>query len=331
MPTIEYAGREYTLSPGDSVLDCLLRNGVPVSYSCRSGVCQSCMVKAQAGPVPDQAQKGLKDTWKAQGYFLACSCYPQESLKIAPADGARVPARISSIEPLNEAVLRVRLRPEESFEYAAGQYLNLFKDDVLARSYSIASLPSEAEIELHVRVVPGGEMSGWLANEAEPGTPVQIQGPLGSCFYVPGNPEQSLILAGAGTGLAPLYGIVRDALAQEHTGPIWLFHGGVTAGGLYLVEELRTLEREHPNFRYVPSVLQGNPPEGGQQGPLDRCISSALTDLEGWRGYVCGDPVLVDKLRKDLFLSGIASNAIYADAFLPSNSALIPAATVPKA
>ena len=49
------------------------------------------------------------------------------------------------------------------------------------------------------------------------------------------------MLAGAGTGLAPLYGIARDALAQGHTGPVWLFHGGVDLRGLYLAEELKAL------------------------------------------------------------------------------------------
>jgi CDP-4-dehydro-6-deoxyglucose reductase, E3 len=321
LPTVEYAGREYGLSPGESVLDCLLKNGVAISYSCRSGTCQSCMVKAQSGTIPEKAQQGLKDTWKAQGYFLACSCYPETALKIASAENLRVPAVITSIAPLSDNVLQVKLRAQEKFEYIAGQYLNLFKDESLARSYSIASLPSEEDIELHVRLVPNGAMSGWLAKEAGPGTQVHIQGPLGSCFYVAGHPEQSLVLAGAGTGLAPLYGIVRDALSQGHTGPIWLFHGGVNARGLYLVNELRALAQKHANFRYVPSVLQGEAPEGGHNAALDDCILSAFADLEGWRGYVCGDPGLVNKLRKDLFLAGIASNAIYADAFLPSSNA----------
>ena len=56
-------------------------------------------------------------------------------------------------------------------------------------------------------------MSGWLGTEARPGEAVRLQGPVGECFYVPGQPEQPLLLAGTGTGLAPLYGIVRDALA----------------------------------------------------------------------------------------------------------------------
>jgi hypothetical protein len=47
-------------------------------------------------------------------------------------------------------------------------------------------------------------------------------------------------------------------------------------------------------------------------------IASRFPKLDGWRGFVCGDPTLVQSLKKKLFLSGIASRDIYADAFLPS-------------
>src|ERR1019366_6954129 len=124
-------------------------------------------------------------------------------------------------------------------EYRAGQFVSLFREDGLARSYSLASLPGEGALELHVRKIPGGAMSGWLYSQAlhsqalhsqsldraqpgaQSGVPVWIQGPSGNCFYVPGKADEPLLLAGAGTGLAPLYGIARDALQQGHSGPIW--------------------------------------------------------------------------------------------------------------
>jgi CDP-4-dehydro-6-deoxyglucose reductase, E3 len=40
--------------------------------------------------------------------------------------------------------------------------------------------------------------------------------------------------------------------------------------------------------------------------------------LAAWIGYICGDPPLVNSLCKKLFLAGMASEAIFSDAFLPS-------------
>lgn len=324
MPTIHYAGQGFGVQPGESVLDCLLRNGIAISHSCKAGACQSCLVKGSGGPIPEAAQRSLRDTLRVQGYFLACSCRPSADIDVSPVGNEqRIGARISGLESLNETVLRVRLRTDAPLDYHAGQYVSLFRDDGLARSYSLASLPDEEELELHVRRIPGGAMSGWLHREALPDTPVRLQGPAGNCFYASANPEEPLLLAGAGTGLAPLYGIVRDALQHGHRGPIWLFHGALTPEGIYLTRELRELERANFNFHCVRSVLRDGDSSEVQDatietGELDRCILARFPSLAGWKGYVCGDPALVNALRKKLFLAGMASKAIYADAFLPS-------------
>jgi len=320
MPNIRYDGQDYAVQPRETVLDCLLRNNVAISYLCKAGSCQSCLVKGSDGTVPEFAQRGLKDTLRTQSYFLACSCVPKGDLTVAPAgNDQRTPALITRLESLNDTVLRVRLRAEAPFGYFAGQYVSLFRDDGLARSYSLASLPDESELELHVRRIPGGAMSEWLHRTAQTGTRLWLQCPAGNCFYLPGDVGQPLLLAGTGTGLAPLYGIVRDALRQGHTGPVWLFQGALTRSGLYLTGELAELERTWPNFHYVRSVPQHGDQAGeAEAGTLDDCILRRFPSLAGWKGYVCGDPQLVNSLRKKLFLAGMGSKAIYADAFLSS-------------
>jgi CDP-4-dehydro-6-deoxyglucose reductase len=320
MATIHYGGQGLAVQTGESVLDCLLRNGIKASHSCKAGACQTCLVKGSGGDIPEVAQAGLKDTLRAQGYFLACAHRPKGDLRVSPAGSEqRTPARISDLTALNDFVLRVRMRAEGPFDYYAGQFISLCRDDGLARSYSLASLPSENELELHVRRIPGGAMSEWLHQQVRD-TPVWLQGPAGNCFYVPGKPEEPLLLAGAGTGLAPLYGILRDALLRGHSGPIWLFHGARDPSGLYLRSELIALAEAHPNFHYVRSVLRDGNDNEIETGLLDQCILGRFPKLAGWKGYVCGDPQLVNSLRKKLFLAGMASRAIYADAFIPSAS-----------
>lgn len=319
MAKVKHESQWYPLEAGESVLDGLLRQGVSVPNSCRAGACQSCLMKAVRGTVPEAARVGLKDTLVAQGYFLACTCKPTEGteLEVAGAEDLRVPARITSLTMLSSNVLRVRLLTDAPFEYRAGQYVSLVRGDGLARSYSLASLPREGALELHVRLIPGGEMSGWLATEARPGDAVHVQGPAGSCFYVPGRPEQPLLLAGTGTGLAPLYGIVRDALEAGHTGPIWLFHGARDPSGLYLRDALRELAEQHPQLRYRPSVLSDGSRDVAE-GALDVLIRAEVPKPVGYRAWLCGDPQLVLSLRKKLFLSGLSLKDLHADSFLPS-------------
>src|SRR6185312_16801566 len=111
MPVIHYEGHDLAVAQGESVLDCLLRNSISVSHSCKAGACQSCLIKCTAGDIPASAQPGLKDTLRAQGYFLACSLKPESDPTIAPAGNSqRVQAHISALDLLNNTVLRVRLR-----------------------------------------------------------------------------------------------------------------------------------------------------------------------------------------------------------------------------
>ncbi len=318
MPTLSYDGASYELKPGETVLDALLRGGVPVAHSCRTGACQSCLLRACESTVPTKAQQGLKPALREQGYFLSCQLRPEQDLALQSASGLETAATLHALEVLSPTVLRVLLRPEKPFDYRAGQYLTLLRSDGLARSYSLASLPASELLELHVRRVPKGRMSNWLFDEAQPQDAVTIRGPAGDCFYTAGHPDQPLLLAGTGTGLAPLLGICQDAIRQGHRGPIHLYHGALNLAGLYGHDMLRALQQSCPLFSYHAVVLEGEPARQVQIGQLDKVILGAHPKLSGWRGFVCGDPSIVQLLKKKFFLAGMASRDISADAFVES-------------
>ncbi|HHH36205.1 MAG TPA: 2Fe-2S iron-sulfur cluster binding domain-containing protein, partial [Gammaproteobacteria bacterium] len=323
MAILRFQGREYGCRSGETVLECLERHGLSPPSSCRSGVCQTCLMRAESGEVPETAQKGLKDTLRARGYFLACVCKPRADMAVALADDQaahRQGATVVGKESLADGIVRLRLLPASPLAYHAGQFVNLIRDDGLVRSYSLASLPEAdgAELEFHVRHVPGGQMSGWICEDLEPGMTLTVEGPLGDCYYLPGAPDTPLLLVGTGTGLAPLWGILRDALARGHEAPIHLYHGSYEAGGLYLVESLRALDAAHDNFHYTPCVDEGDENAGFAIGRADRQAMAAHPDLKGWRVYLCGHPRMVETMKRQAFLAGASLGDIYADPFVYS-------------
>ncbi|MCG5052958.1 MAG: 2Fe-2S iron-sulfur cluster binding domain-containing protein [Myxococcales bacterium] len=318
MPKLLCGGKAVELGPTETVLEGLLRAGLTVAHSCRAGACQSCLVRATEGLVPSEAQVGLKDTQKAEGYFLACSARPKTDLAVSLPDQAEglTPAHITHVAWLAESVLRVELAPTKTFAYRAGQFVNVVRADGLTRSYSLANLPGDGPtLTLHVRVVSQGRMSTWLASPGALGALVNLRGPAGSCFYVEGRPTQPLLLVGTGTGLAPLYGILRDALRAGHSGPIRLFHGARTPRGLYLQDELRALASTHPQVSYTACVREGAGEAGVTVGALDELAMSAGA-AKDQRVFLCGDPTLVTALRKRAFLAGARLRDIYSDPFI---------------
>jgi len=318
MDTIHFENQNFKANERD-VLSVLLDAGLEVPHGCRSGSCQSCLMKASDGTPPENAQKGLKETLKAQSYFLACQCYPEEPLSIERPNAEETQYSSTLIEKqwLSHNVIQLKLQRPENFSFYAGQFVTLWKDKTLGRSYSIANLSSDDFLEFHIRVIANGRFSTWAAETANIGNELQIQGPAGDCFYLDHDLDQDLLLIGTGTGLAPLQGILQSALKAGHRGRIDLFHGGVNPAGLYQTEKLTTLAAQHGTFYYHPCVLD---PEGDNalpylQGDIKEAVLHTVTELKGKKIYLCGDPDLVKSLKTQLFLAGANSKDIYLDAF----------------
>lgn len=325
MKQLTFQGRHYAMTAHESVLDCLLRHGQAIPYACRAGMCQACLVKAEAGVVTEESKRWIKPALQARGYTLACQWVPPDDAACSLPDVAdfSVAGRIAALDRLSPTVLRVRIQPEDlrsMFAARPGQYLSLINPQGVTRAYSIANDPEQdGFVELHVAATSHGLLSHWLFETATAGSRVHLRGPSGECCYRAADmAEQPLLLAGTGTGLAPLIGIARDALAQGHQPRIDLFHGGRSAAQLYLVEELRALAAEHPNFHYHACVREGEaPPAVGHRGDLCDLVTASITRQEAPRlcAFLCGAPVFVHAMRKQLFLAGLRAQHIHCDPF----------------
>jgi CDP-4-dehydro-6-deoxyglucose reductase len=317
--TIEYKDERFALDAGETVLDGLLRRGVDIAHACRSGVCRSCTMVASSGVVPELAQAGLKEVERRQGMFLACMCRPEGDLELRDLDDqATIAARIVEVAHLSESVVRLRLQPEAPLDYEAGQYVSMRREDGLTRSYSLASLPSEPWVELHLRRMIGGRMSTWAYDDARVGMSVSLRGPYGSCCYVADQLDAPMLLIGVGTGLAPLWGVIRQALASGHRGSITLIQAAAEPKGLYMREDLQALARTHPQLRIRTCVLRGAEAEM-EEGAVDALALEHLRqagDVAAHLAYVCGDATVVQSVRRRLFLAGLSNRRIFVDAFV---------------
>lgn len=314
MTLLSYKDRPVDIASGETVLDALLRAGVEAPYSCRAGNCQTCLHRAIGGTPPAESQKGLTEAQKALGFFLPCVCEPKSPLVVAPPDdsGAAMEAVVREIAPLSHDVMRLRVETGD-FAYRPGQFLELIASGDLKRHYSLASHPDEDPyLEMHIRLHPEGRMSRHLRETIVPGHKVHVAGPRGTCFYEGVDKDQPLILIGAGTGLAPLYGVLKDALRQGHRGPIRLYHGAREGRGLYLTDTLQALAMARDNVEYIPATLDTGADVAALalEAEKDRAAHSAF--------FLCGGEALVKRLKRDLFMSGASLKAIRADAFTPA-------------
>ncbi|HED15985.1 MAG TPA: 2Fe-2S iron-sulfur cluster binding domain-containing protein [Gammaproteobacteria bacterium] len=318
MSKINFKGKVIECLDSETVLDAFLRSGENIPHSCKTGVCQTCLLRTIKGKVPIEAQYGLKTTLCAQNYFLACSAIPDQDLVVALPTEAEVFGRVTVQEKelLSTNICRLTLETTRALHYHAGQFINLRRDDNLIRSYSLLSVPDiDPYLEIHIKRMPDGKMSNWIFDQVKAGFSLDIQGPNGNCFYVSGEPNQNLLLIGTGTGLAPLIGIARDALYSGHLGGIYLYHGSRQIEGLYLHNDLHAMEKKYPNFYYIPCLSGSYVPAECTPGRAHDVALTHHNNLNNWRIYLCGTPPMVNTAKKLAYLAGADLADIYADPF----------------
>lgn len=319
MPTITLDGRRYDRREGESVLDALLRQGDPPSFSCGQGVCLVCMLRRVDGEVPEAATAGIKARLRERGYVLACQTVPEGDVVLERPRPGDLFGRAAVVrkERLTEEVCRLVLEPATELYYHAGQFVNLRRpSDGLTRSYSLASVPRlDRHLELHVRRMPLGRMSGWIFDELTAGDSVDLQGPEGRCFYRGDRLDRPLLLIGTGTGVAPLWGVVRDALASGHRGPIDLYHGVRDPELLYLQRELEACAAEHSSFRYHPCV-SGPVAGSARRGRAGELAFADHPELARAHVFLCGAPAMVRAGRLAAVAAGAQPEAVRCDPFV---------------
>ena len=320
--TIQPHGKVIAASHGANLLATLRENNVPVSYSCTAGRCGTCRCKVLKGAVLDTGRES-KLTNPADGeYVLACTSVLTEDCTIEipePDEIVNHPARIlkatvTAIDDLTHDIRRLRLRSAKPLEFSPGQYALLQFTPQHVRPYSMAGLPTDTELEFHVRIVPDGRVGQYIARDLQPGDTVRVTGPLGTAYLRTRHQGPMLCVAG-GTGLAPVLSIVRGALESGMRNDMCLYFGVRSAQDLYGVAQLMQMADVHANFHPQIVLASGEHRSPFRSGLVTNAFGEDWPSLAGWKVYFCGAPAMVDAASLVALQRGVAAADIHADAF----------------
>ena len=325
---------QFKVRPGETLLDAGLHEGLGLAYECRNGACGLCLCSVEQGTYdhrPYQAT-ALTDAQKAQGMALMCCAVPREDMAISveeltsnAAHQVQVhSASVARMARLTPDVMHVvlRLAGAQSLDFAAGQYINILLDDGERRAFSFANRPGPgSEIDLHVRLMPGGRFTSHVFERMKEGDTVRFEGPIGR-FTLRDGPHPILFVAGA-TGFAPIKSIVEDAFARGVDRTMRLYWGVRHPQDLYMLELCEQWQREHANFSVVPVVSE--PAEGdgwqGRTGLVHEAMLADFADLSGHEVYLCGSVRMVETAVPAFIDQGLDEGACFSDAFVPAAGA----------
>ncbi len=321
MGKISFNGNSYETLTEENLLDTFLRSGVIVPFSCRNGICHSCIHRCIRGKLSKKWQTGLKESLIRKRYFLLCKCIPQSDMVIESPREADMLTRavVYKKEFFTKDICRLLLEPASDIYYHAGQFINLHHPNGEVRSYSLASVPHEdCFLELHIKRVENGLMSQWIFNDLEQNDELEFHGPSGKSYYTSGNENQNLLFIATGTGLAPAIGIARDALLSGHQGDIHLYHGNRSRNTVYLQHVLSELEKSYSNFFVTIYVMDIEKNSKLLSEKVTEIAFNRHKNLKNWRVFLSGSPEMIKIAETKSFRQGVNRQDIYSDPFSPS-------------
>lgn len=334
--TIEPLGRTIEVNDGQTILDAALREGIYLPHACCHGLCATCKVQITDGEV-DHGQASnfaLMDYEREEQKCLACCATLQSDVVIEAdidedPDALNLPIDdfdgvVERIENLTPTIKGVWIRLDKPMQFQAGQYVNLTVGELDARAFSLANSPSSGDlIELNIKQVPGGQITGYVHNDLKVGEHVKVVGPYGR-FFTRKSAQLPLIFMAGGSGLSSPKSMIAELLEDDCTLPITLVYGARTRDELYDHDLFVQWTQKYPNFTYVPAlsaVEEGDAWNGFRGFVHDAAKTQFDNDFRGHKAYLCGPPLMIESCISTLMQGRLFERDIYTEKFISAADA----------
>lgn len=315
--------------PGEKVLDAAFRNRINLPMDCSDGVCGTCKCRCDQGEYDlgdDFIEDALTEDEVQQRLVLTCQMIPGSDCVVAvPVPSttcktgiARFDATLACVVAHDDAALEVSfdITPDSPAPvFLPGQYVNIAvpgSDQV--RAYSFSSAPGAPRFSFLIKHVPGGVMSGCLA-QARVGQRFNMTGPLGS-FYLREVKRPLLMLAG-GTGLAPFLAMLEVLVECGCEQPVHLIYGVNRDVDLVLVARLQGFAERLPSFTFA-TVVGDAESAHPRKGYVTQHLSEGQLNAGDVDVYVCGPPPMVEAVRRHFDAAGVEPASFFYEKFTPT-------------
>lgn len=185
----------------------------------------------------------------------------------------------------------------DAFPFLPGQFVSFteqFEGKPITRAYSIASTPDGNRFELCLNLVKDGRFSPHLFR-MQPGETVPMKGPVGT--FTLRNPGRDVLFVATGTGIAPMRGLLRQALAEGPDARKALLFGVRHEHSLLYREEFEALAAAHSRFEFLPTVTRPTDTWTGRTGRVQQHLDELLAGRTDLDVYVCGLKEMVNSVR----------------------------------
>jgi aquacobalamin reductase/NAD(P)H-flavin reductase len=229
-----------------------------------------------------------------------------------------ISCQVIAISALTPVVSKVLLKPAQPVSYTPGQYLQLCLTESDKRPFSIASIPVQDLLELHIGAPAGDNWSSaalqHLQQAFAENLPVQVEVGLGHAGWRQ-HSERPIILLAGGTGFSYVHSIAMALAAASQDKPVFLYWGVRQEDALYYQAELQQWAAANAKYRFIPVVQEPGANWQGRSGLVHEAVLQDFVSLEAYDIYIAGPFAMAGVAREAFAEQGAHREQMFADAF----------------
>ncbi len=211
--------------------------------------------------------------------------------------------------------------------YSSGQFINISRlvgGENISRSYSFSSAPEvDAFPAVTIKKVAGGRLSGHLVAGLQAGELLEVSEPMGRfSLQAEGLDDKHLVFIAGGSGITPLFSMIKTALKKSHQVRITLLYGNRNTDSVIFLAQLKALQAQHAERLKVVHFLQ----EGAPVRDIPYCYSGyvgkdLLAQVVNAQGsltsevYMCGPEGMINTVSAYLQELGYDQGRIYRETY----------------
>lgn len=237
-------------------------------------------------------------------------------------------------------------QPEQQLNYLSGQFLTLISEingKEERRSYSLCSSPDvDKNLSVTVKRVKGGKMSNHLNDNIKVGDKILALSPLGNFKFEPENIQRHIVLIGGGSGITPLFSIIKSVLKKELASTVSLIYVNSNKENTIFYQQLEQWQSEFSSrfqiVHYWSDVAKSEQPKAGFWERIFKKkdvnahrinsirLKAILNDLHVKKNtdtefYICGAKGLMEIATATLQEMGFSKDVIHKENFYTETKA----------
>lgn len=229
------------------------------------------------------------------------------------------------IEVAKDAVNVVFEKPTAEFSYKPGQFLTIIKEiegKKVRRAYSLCTTPFEDEFPaVTVKRVPGGIMSNYINDHFKAGDEIEVMNPMGMfTSEFDSGASRQVVFLGGGSGITPLYSLLRSILMKEPQSKVALVYGNRSEEYIVFKNELSVLQEKFAERFQLVHILEED--ANGLAQVTGRPSVGIMSDVVKGLGvdgntefFMCGPEPMMDVAFEGLKALDIADEKIHKESF----------------